>query len=208
MSVPVRVVIDTERPEVAAESEARIGPNAIIQTGHVLRTYGGEGLEAAVFLRAGLSRYLRHPPARMIPEREAQALFRVLYREAGLSREAADAIAQDAGARTGDYILANRIPLPVQGVLKLMPRALAARVLLKAISKHAWTFAGSGQVTCSYGRSLTIEIADNPLAEPGCAWHRSVFERLFGVLITERVTVRHTACCANGDPACRFEIGI
>ena len=47
--------------------------------------------------------------------------------------------------RTGDYLLAHRIPKPVQALLKRLPAPLAARVLLAAITRHAWTFAGSGR---------------------------------------------------------------
>jgi divinyl protochlorophyllide a 8-vinyl-reductase len=49
-------------------------------------------------------------------------------------------VARDAGLRTADYLLANRIPKPVQVLLKHLPAPLAARVLLSAIRRHAWTF--------------------------------------------------------------------
>ena len=58
--------------------------------------------------------------------------------------EAAD-IAARAGRGTGDYILANRIPGAAKRILKVLPAGLRARVLAKAIAKHAWTFAGSGR---------------------------------------------------------------
>lgn len=122
----------------------------------------------------------------------------------------APAILAQAGRRTADYILAHRIPRPAQAVLRALPPALAAPVLTRAIAKHAWTFAGSGLFRVA-GR-LTFEIADNPLIRgerapaPLCVWHAAVFERLFRTLVDDRLRAHETACCACGDPACRFEL--
>ena len=196
----------------AARPVARIGPNAIIQTGIALRAYGGAGFEHNVFARAGLAGYVTDVPQHMIDEAEAISLFEVIYHKAGLCLDDANAIARDAGLRTGDYILANRIPKPAQLVLKVLPKPLAARTLLSAIGKHSWTFAGSGRFSSRYGRPLIIEIADNPLAFPGCHWHRAVFERLFGTLVSSSAQVSQTSGCAKGCnqacSACRFEISL
>lgn len=194
----------------AVRSLARIGPNAIIQTGMALRAYGGAGFEHDVFVRAGLAGYVTDVPQHMIDEAEAISLFEVIYHNAGLCLDDANAIMRDAGLRTGDYILANRIPKPAQRVLKILPKPLAARALLSAIGKHSWTFAGSGRFSSHYGRPLVIEIARNPLAFPGCHWHRAVFERLFGTLVSSSVHVSQTSGCAKGCnqacSVCRFEI--
>lgn len=189
-----------------ASDTARIGPNAILQTGHALRAALGEALERQMFVAAGLEGYLEAPPHEMIAEREAIALFEAMHQR--LDAAQAAAILQDAGCRTGDYILANRIPVPAQRVLKILPKPLAARALLSAIGKHSWTFAGSGAVTCRYGRPLTIEIARNPLAYAHCTWHCAVFERLFATLVSARTRVAHTSCGAAGASTCRFEISV
>jgi hypothetical protein len=65
--------------------------------------------------------------------------------------EVAAEVARSAGRRTADYLLAHRIPKPVQALLKALPARLAARVLLSAIARHAWTFAGSGVFSASTG---------------------------------------------------------
>lgn len=189
-----------------AISAARIGPNAIIQTGHALRARGGAKLEHQVFARAGLEHYLQVPPEDMIVEGEAIALFEALYNGCGLSRSEANAIARDAGTRTGEYILANRIPQLAQKVLKVLPTRLAGRALLSAIGKHSWTFAGSGRVACHSGRPLVIQIAGNPLAFDTCVWHRAVFERLFGVLVSPRAKATYSQLVSAGVSTCRFEI--
>lgn len=186
---------------------ARIGPNAVIQMGEALRAYGGREFEHDVFVRAGLQHYLSAPPEHMIPEREAIAIFDTLYNDAGVGLDDANAIARDAGLRTGDYILANRIPNLAQAILKRLPKSLAARALLAAIGKHSWTFAGSGRFSARHGCPLVIEIANNPLAFDRCAWHCAVFERLFGALVSRKAR----ALCRVGTRStrdCYFELVI
>jgi divinyl protochlorophyllide a 8-vinyl-reductase len=188
----------------AAGHEPRVGPNAITQLAGVLSAFGGQPALQLVFNAAGLAHYVAAGPEAMIPQREAIAAHRALY--AALPH-VAEALAYEAGLRTGDYLLAHRIPKLAQALLKLLPRAAAAAVLLKAIAAHAWTFAGSGRFSA---RRLTggcvIEIAANPLATNPCAWHRGVFTRLFRALISPQARVTETACCGDGAPACVFEV--
>jgi divinyl protochlorophyllide a 8-vinyl-reductase len=180
----------------------RIGPNAVIQTAAALRDLEGAAKTDEIFAAAGLSRYLAALPEAMIDEREAADLFAAVYR--CLPRERADAVAREAGTRTGDYILAHRIPKAAQTILRLLPRAMAGRLLLAAVAKHAWTFAGSG--TATRPAPMTLAIADNPIAMPDCIWHTAVFTRLFARIVDPDTVVRHTACCHAGAPACVFTI--
>ena len=192
-------------PGMEAEAEPRVGPNAITQVAAALRAEGGEAEARRVFAAAGLLPLLETPPAAMTRQSAAAALH-IALREA-LPEAEADRIAAEAGRRTGDYLLANRIPRPAQWLLRLMPPRLAAPILLKAIAKNAWTFAGSGKVETRWdGRVATVRILDNPLATPGCPWHRAVFERLFRALVSERTEVTHPACCARGAVFCTYEI--
>jgi len=188
----------------AEAAPGRVGPNAVIRLGEALRDRHGEARASAVFDRAGLGSILVEPPAEMVDERAAAGLFDALF--AALPGDEAVAIAADAGKRTADYVLAHRIPRPAQAVLRILPPPLAARMLLRAIASSAWTFAGSGVFRARAGSPNVVEIAANPLAMPGCAWHVAVFERLFRALVSPRSTVRHTRCCDAGAPACRFEI--
>lgn len=142
----------------------------------------------------------------MVREAVVADLFEALFLR--LPETDAKDVAAEAGRRTADYILANRIPGAAQSILKALPAPLAAPLLLAAIAKHAWTFAGSGRFTARYGAPLIVEIAANPLSMPGCVWHRAVFERLFRSLAAPRADVRHTRCCRTGEPLCRFEIAI
>ena len=185
---------------------AKVGPNAVTQMAAALRARGGEAAARRVFGAAGMIDLLDHPPARMIDQRYPAALHRTVAEL--LAPEEARAVAADAGRRTADYLLANRIPRPAQRLLRLLPPRLAARLLLTAIGRNAWTFAGSGAFSARAGDPCAVEIAANPLATPGAPWHAAVFERLFRALVSPAAAVRVTACTAEGAPACRFEIAL
>jgi len=185
---------------------ALVGPNAILQTAVALEAQGGRALARQVFDAAGLGALLEDPPAAMVPEAQAAALMRALH--ATLPPDTARRVSHDAGHRTGDYILQNRIPAPARALLRVLPARLAAPILLRAVAAHAWTFAGSGRVEIGAGRSARLLIHDNPLAMRGSDWHRAVLEVLFQRLVHPRARVRQSASCAEGARACVFEIGI
>jgi len=178
---------------------ARIGPNSVIQTAEALRALAGEATAAQVFQRAGLLAWLQTPPDEMANERAVAELHRVVAQEA-------PAAAAEAGRRTADYLLVNRIPLAAQRLMRGLPGPLAARLLLTAIRRNAWTFAGSGAVQVAGWARPRIAIADNPIATPGCPWHRAVFARLFSELALPGAEATEISCCARGDDACRFEV--
>ena len=188
----------------------RIGPNAITRVAEVLPLFVGARTTGQLFEAAGLAGYLQHPPQDMVEEAEVSRLHSVL--RARLGDDLASHVARRAGLRTADYLLAHRIPKAVQTVLKVLPAALAARVLLAAIRRHAWTFSGSGVFVAKAGLPCVLTIAGNPLckgvsaAEPSCCFYAATFERLFRVLVHRDARVVETACEACGAEACRFEV--
>ncbi|ARE42141.1 Protein BchJ, involved in reduction of C-8 vinyl of divinyl protochlorophyllide [Rhodovulum sp. P5] len=187
--------------------EGRIGPNAVLQLLPVLETAGGAALRDEMMHAAGLDA----PPsdAGLMDEGPAAAMHRALRRR--LPQRAPDLL-REAGARTGEYILAHRIPAPAQRVLKALPAFLSGPMLAKAIAKHSWTFAGSGEFTVISTRPLVFELRDNPLIRgesaphPICGWHEAVFDTLFQTLVDKRLRTHETKCTASGSPVCRFEI--
>jgi divinyl protochlorophyllide a 8-vinyl-reductase len=149
----------------------------------------------------------------MVDEEDVRRLHAVLRERLGAP--AAREVAQAAGTATADYLLAHRIPRPLQTVLHRLPARWAARVMLAAITRNAWTFVGSGRFAASAGggaRPVTLEIRANPLCRdlradaPACDYYAATFERLFARLVHPRAQVREVACEACGDAACRFEI--
>lgn len=192
------------------DQHTRIGPNAITRVAEALRARTGEAAAVSVFTRAGLMGHLSHPPQQMVDEADVLTLHVAL--RAALGSEEAEAVTGDAGRRTGDYLLAHRIPRFAQVILRLLPAALAARVLLGAVGKHAWTFAGSGTFNVQPGSPLVLTIRNNPLCrgvstvEPCCRFYAATFERLFQALVHPHTTVREVSCEACGDDCCRFEV--
>ena len=184
----------------------RIGPNAILQLVDVLERQGQGEILSTVLAEAGVERPARD--AGMLPETDCAAVHQALRR---LTPDA-EGLLEEAGLATGEYILANRIPKAAQAALRVLPGALAAPVLTKAIARHSWTFAGTGEFRVETSRPLVLSVTRNPLVagwrakRPQCIWHVSVFRRLYGRLVWPEARVRETACCACGDPACRFEI--
>lgn len=189
---------------------ARIGPNAITRLAEVLPGIAGADRAEQVFASAGLIAHWRTPPQAMVDEAEVARLHATMRQLLG--EGPARAAARAAGARTADYLLANRIPRAVQALLKRLPAAAAARLLLRAIGSHAWTFAGSGAFSAKPGRPVRFSITGNPLCRglasdaPSCDYYAATFERLFRVLVHPAARVVETACETCGDDACRFEI--
>lgn len=184
----------------------RVGPNALTQIAAAL----GPDAAAAVFCRAGLAARLAAPPRDMVPEAEVTALHRALRLHCG-DAQASD-IAARAGRLTAEYLLANRIPRPLQWLLLRLPARLAARILLSAIGRHARTFAGSGRFRILPGWPLRLEIVGGPIARaapapyPVCAYYAATFETLFWALVSARTKVEEISCEAAGAPACVFEL--
>lgn len=146
----------------------------------------------------------------MVPEAEVTALHRALRDVLGETQ--ADSIAREAGRRTARYLLAHRIPRPLQWMLRLLPARLSARILVAAISRHAWTFAGGGTFRQVSARPMRLEIAGGPIARAGaadhpvCGYYAATFETLFRALVSADTVVEEAACEAMGDPACVFEL--
>jgi divinyl protochlorophyllide a 8-vinyl-reductase len=177
---------------------ARIGPNAILQLVPVLDRLEGRGLRDEVLALAGAT--VPPPDAGMWPEAACRAVHLAVYLLCG---DRAERIMDEAGTATADYILAHRIPLLVQRGIRAAPARLSARLLSDSITRHAWTFAGSGEFRIAFRDPLTFDIVANPLASVGpCHWHVAVFRRLFQALVWPRAQVESLAL----GPISRFVI--
>ncbi|WP_421694040.1 bacteriochlorophyll 4-vinyl reductase [Aestuariivirga sp.] len=187
-----------------------IGPNAVIRLAEALDALESRAVTVRLFNAAELGRYLIAPPAAMLPEEEVTRLHRQLRGQLGAVR--ATSVSWVAGQRTADYLLDNRIPKPVQRLLKLLPQRLAAFILLKSIGSHAWTFAGSGRFSWAMTQPIRLRFENCALcredhaAAPCCQYYAATFERLFRALIDADAKVTETRCIAKGDDACCFEI--
>lgn len=194
----------------STDAPAIIGPNAITRMAEALGTLMGDSLRRDIFASARLSHYLAAPPTRMIPESEVVRLHRAVIDTLGETRAAV--VSREAGRLTGDYLLANRIPPMAQRVLRLLPVALAARLLVAAIARHAWTFAGAGEFTYEFSPDLNLRLKGSPICkdlstqEPACAYFAATFERVFGAMLGPTLRVTEKQCEATGASACVFEV--
>lgn len=197
-------------PHPAPEAIPRIGPNAVTRVAEAMRDAAGEDAVLALFADAGLGHHLATPPERMVAEGDVTRLHAAL--RARLGEDGAARISAAAGRLTGDYLLAHRIPRPLQAVLRWLPPRLATRLLLGAVGRHAWTFAGSGRVRARPGRPARLAITGCALcrgartATPACGYFAATLERLFQALVARDATVTETACAGQGATACIFEI--
>ena len=198
----------------AAAAAGRIGPNAITQCMAALQADLGPAGCAALMGHAGLLAHVSQPPQQMVDEADVLALHKMMRAELGIER--ARALSRVAGRTTGDYLLAHRIPKAAQRLLGLLPAKLAGQALLAAVTRHAWTFCGSGEfrVLPSPGpKQLRVSIThcitcrDERADQPLCDYYAACFERLFSVIVHPGTRVLETACEAMGDPACVFDIG-
>lgn len=168
-------VIHLEPHRGTGPKSAEIGPNSVLQTLEALRALEGEAVAAAVRTEAGLPAEI---PQRMIPEHWFVQLVDALRH--ALPRARAEAVLNQSGIRTADYVIENRIPAFARSVLRVLPATVARSLLLRAIRKHAWTFAGRGRMRLLPN---AIELSDCPTCRDSDyslsgGYYASAFERL------------------------------
>jgi divinyl protochlorophyllide a 8-vinyl-reductase len=169
-----------------------IGPNAVLQAVAVMEERLGHAETAAILADAQIERL--PSGEHMIPEIETLRLHRWLALHEPVI---ALWIAEEAGARTADYIIARRIPRAAVLLLRALPAALAAPLLMAAIGKHAWTFVGAGAFLPEGAWSFTIDrtTADDAAMPPDSLfqWYAAVFTRLYRTLVAADCTCRMRA---------------
>jgi divinyl protochlorophyllide a 8-vinyl-reductase len=187
----------------------RIGPNAIIQTAAVLRERFGTARATAMLAHA-TGRSLDDMPTHMVDEREVRALVRTCLDTLG--HRQTQAVLREAGQRTADYLLANRIPRPVQWLLRVLPARIGFGLLTRAMAQHAWTFAGSGSFHVAPCNPPELRIENCPLCRglhlesPVCDFYAGTFERLLAVLVRRDTCVAQVESAASGGASCRYVV--
>lgn len=194
-----------------AKVAGRIGPNAILQLLAALDRQEGEGASLRLLATAGIvdPRGAADPP--MVPVESVRAAHGALLEIAGPDR--ARHLIEEAGRRTAHYLLLNRIPASLQRLLRLLPRGLARRLLLRAIARHAWTFTGGSRLAVTVAPELRIAIDPCPLClSPrgpdhggpglGCSYYAATFETLVRCLVDPRARIEPAACGTAGSRVC------
>jgi divinyl protochlorophyllide a 8-vinyl-reductase len=165
-----------------ASAGAQIGPNAVLQTVAVMEAALGPARTAAILDDAQITAL--PSGAEMIAEVHALRLHRWLALHEPI---ACFDIAAEAGARTADYIIAHRFPRAAAWLLQRLPARAAAPLLMAAIGRHAWTFAGAGTFTPHGAWAFTLDrrAAGDATMPPDSLfhWYGAVFTRLYQRLI-------------------------
>jgi divinyl protochlorophyllide a 8-vinyl-reductase len=97
-------------------------------------------------------------------------------------------------------------------VLGILPAPLSLRLFLPVISKHAWTFAGSGAFRFSIGWSPWLSIGrpaghdTSGIAAALCRYYCGAFTQMLRQVVNRRIELRETACQASGSTACVYQI--
>lgn len=185
--------MSTEARRAARRREgALIGPNAILQAVAVMEERLGAAETEAILADAQIARL--PSGEHMIPEIDVLRLHRWLALHDPMG---SFVIAEEAGARTADYIIAHRIPRAAAWLLRHVPARIAAPLLMAAIRKHAWTFVGAGDFAPRGAWHFTIDRTDarDSLPPPDSLfhWYAAVFSRLYAALVARDCACRMLA---------------
>lgn len=161
-----------------------IGPNAVLQAVAVMEERLGKAETGSILLDAQI--HALPSGDHMIAEVQALRLHRWLALHEPMD---CFAIAEEAGARTADYIIAHRIPRAAVWLLRHLPGWAAAPLLMAAIRQHAWTFVGAGVFSPQGAWAFTIDRsrANDAMMPPDSLfhWYAAVFTRLYRQLVAD-----------------------
>ncbi|MEI8031813.1 MAG: bacteriochlorophyll 4-vinyl reductase [Chlorobiaceae bacterium] len=188
-------------------NQSRIGPNSIIQTVAALESMFGKAEAEAILQRIGQGQWIGNLPTEMTEESKFHELTMALEKEIG--EKATASILEESGERTAKYLLRVRIPALFQRVVKLLwPRA-AFRLLFFAISKNAWTFAGSGEFSYRLSRPPEITVRVTYASIPVVSnFYLGTFKALLQELVNPEATLTPDIRKESGNILCRYSCDI
>ncbi|WP_449258674.1 bacteriochlorophyll 4-vinyl reductase [Chlorobium limicola] len=186
---------------------SKIGPNSIIQTVAALEEHFGKTEAEAILKRTGQGHWIGNLPTEMTEESKFHSLVTALEKEIGDNKTAS--ILEESGRRTAAYLLRVRIPGFFQKILRLLPAGPAFSLFLFAISKNAWTFAGSGEFSYTTGKNPEITVR---VTHPGTPvvgnFYLGTFEALLEELVNPNTAITPTIKQQNGSILCTYRCRI
>jgi len=188
-------------------SPARIGPNSIIQTVAALDARYGTGKTDQILDRIGQASLRANLPKEMVEEEKFHTLCKSLENELGAKE--LEKILEDSGMRTAAYLLKVRIPGFFQAICKPLPAGLAFKLLFFAISKNAWTFAGSGEFSYTKAKSPTITVKVTASSVPTVGYfYLGTFTKLLRELVNPEATVEPVIRRKGSSIVCTYSCRI
>lgn len=168
---------------------SKIGPNSIIQTVAVLESIFGKEETEEMLTKIGQGHLIGNLPSEMVEESKFHALVAAIDDELG--EQKTRGILEESGSRTAAYLLRVRIPGLFQKLLKLLPTGAAYALFLFAISKNAWTFAGSGDFTYTTGKKPEITVrVSHPTRNCVAGFYEGTFTTLLRTLVSPKAQIR------------------
>ena len=184
-------------------ASAKIGPNSIIQTVAALEAKYGKAEADARLTVAGHGHLIDNLPSEMVEENKFHNLVASLDKD--IDTDVLAELLNDSGQRTAAYLLKVRIPGFFQKLLKPLPPGLAFKLLLFAISKNAWTFAGSGDFSYTTGRTpvITVKVTHPTLPVVG-NFYLGTFTKLLRELVNPDTKIETSITGESGNITCRY----
>ena len=183
---------------------SRIGPNSIIQTVAALEATYGKTKSETLLRKIGQGYLVGNLPKEMVEEAKFHSLVIALQKEIGDT--ATSAILKESGERTARYLLKVRIPGIFQQLVKLLPSRPAFRLFLFAISKNAWTFAGSGEFSYTMNQppEITVRVTfpTNPIVGN---FYLGTFTALLQELVNPKTAIKADIRKENGNIRCFYQ---
>jgi divinyl protochlorophyllide a 8-vinyl-reductase len=186
---------------------SKIGPNSIIQTVAALEAKFGKPKTETILKNIGQGHYIGNLPTEMIEESKFHALVTGLQKEIGDTNTSS--ILQASGERTARYLLKVRIPGIFQKFLKLLPPRPAFKLFLFAISKNAWTFAGSGEFSYTMTRPPEITVKVTYPTHPVVGnFYLGTFTVLLQELVNPKTKIKSNIRQENKTIRCHYRCEI
>ncbi len=186
---------------------SKIGPNSIIQTVAALEATYGKTKAENMLRKIGQGYLIGNLPKEMTEETKFHTLVGALQKEIGDTATAS--ILKDSGERTARYLLKVRIPGIFQRIVKLLPPRPAFRLLFFAISKNAWTFAGSGEFAYTLSRPPEISVRVTFPTQPVVGnFYLGTFTTLLQELVNKKAVIKADIRKENKSIRCQYRCEI
>jgi divinyl protochlorophyllide a 8-vinyl-reductase len=187
---------------------SKIGPNSIIQTVAALEEKYGKTKAENILRKIGQGYVIGNLPKEMVEESKFHSMVIALQKELGETTTAA--ILKESGERTAKYLLKVRIPGIFQKIVKLLPARPAFKIFLFAISKNAWTFAGSGEFSYTMNRPPEILVkVTYPATHPVVGnFYLGTFTALLQELVNPNTKIKADIRKENNTIRCHYRCEI
>jgi divinyl protochlorophyllide a 8-vinyl-reductase len=188
-------------------TSSKIGPNSIIQTVAALEAAYGKSRTETILKKTAQGYLIGNLPKEMVEETKFHSLVTALQKEIG--EPATAAILKESGERTAKYLLKVRIPGIFQKVVKLLPPGPAFKIFLFAISKNAWTFAGSGEFAYTSKPSPEITVKVTHPSHPVVGnFYLGTFTALLQELVNPKTSIKADIRKRDGAILCTYKCAI